>query len=276
VNIHYNKCKRLEFVEDFNDQFIESYILNNRVEIQQIIGSVFKETVKDKPTFEKLIYISACLFCKEDFVQERTGIVIAGFGEKEILPEIRTYYIECLIENKLVFALNQGKSEKCERNTVAVIPFAQDEVVKTFIEGIEPSLFRVMQESFEEILEEFPKLIAQHIEPALKTKQKEIAKLRDMLLDAYYESIADTIRNEHIFPVLRTVGVLPKEELAAMAETLVNLTSFKRRVTTDSETVGGPVDVAVITKGDGFIWMKRKHYFKPELNHHFFANYYDE
>ena len=60
-----------------------------------------------------------------------------------------------------------------------------------------------------------------------------------------------------------------------MALSLVNITSFKRRVSIDElETVGGPVDVAVITKGDGFIWIKRKHYFDSSNNHHFFNNYY--
>jgi hypothetical protein len=39
------------------------------------------------------------------------------------------------------------------------------------------------------------------------------------------------------------------------------------------ESVGGPVDVAVISKGDGFIWIKRKHYFSPDLNSQFFNNY---
>ncbi len=61
-----------------------------------------------------------------------------------------------------------------------------------------------------------------------------------------------------------------------MAESLVNLTSFKRRVTMDPETVGGPIDVAVISKGDGFVWIKRKHYFTKELNPQFVANYYRE
>lgn len=59
-----------------------------------------------------------------------------------------------------------------------------------------------------------------------------------------------------------------------MAESLVNLTSFERRVTPDAETVGGPIDVAVISRGDGFIWIKRKHYFDPDLNPHFLSNYY--
>ena len=50
----------------------------------------------------------------------------------------------------------------------------------------------------------------------------------------------------------------------------MNLTSLKRRVTPASETVGGPVDVAVISKGDGLVWMKRKHYNAAELNPRYF------
>ena len=72
------------------------------------------------------------------------------------------------------------------------------------------------------------------------------------------------------------MAILPKDELAAMAESLVNLTSFKRKVSMEVESVGGPIDVAVISKGDGFIWIKRKHYFEPELNQQFFSNYYKE
>ena len=37
-------------------------------------------------------------------------------------------------------------------------------------------------------------------------------------------------------------------------------------VTKPSETVGGPVDVAVITKNEGLVWIKRKLFFDPGLN----------
>lgn len=59
---------------------------------------------------------------------------------------------------------------------------------------------------------------------------------------------------------------MPKPEMANMAEALVNLTSIKRRVSKGMETVGGPIDVAVISRTEGFVWVKRKHYFPPELN----------
>lgn len=72
--------------------------------------------------------------------------------------------------------------------------------------------------------------------------------------------------------VLDMVHYMPKSELAVMAESLVSLTSMKRRVSAETETVGGPVDVAVISKGEGFVWIKRKHYFDPSLNPRYFIN----
>ena len=76
-------------------------------------------------------------------------------------------------------------------------------------------------------------------------------------------------------PVVGTIAYMPRDELARVAETFVSLTSFRQRVTMSDETVGGPIDVAVISKGDGFIWIKRKHYFDPELNQRFIARLYE-
>ena len=58
--------------------------------------------------------------------------------------------------------------------------------------------------------------------------------------------------------------------MAELAETLIMLESLKEKVTRPTESVGGPIDVCVISKSDGFIWIKRKHYFDPKLNPSFF------
>lgn len=80
----------------------------------------------------------------------------------------------------------------------------------------------------------------------------------------------------NIQPLINTVSSMAKEDLAELAENLIYMTSLKRHITPNLESVGGPVDVAVVSKGDGFIWMKRKHYFNPELNKSFFDNYYEK
>ena len=82
-------------------------------------------------------------------------------------------------------------------------------------------------------------------------------------------------QENYIQPLMNAVSTLAKEDLAEMAESLIYLTYLKRRITFAEESVGGPVDVAVISKGDGFIWIKRKHYFRPELNRYFFDNYFN-
>jgi len=61
----------------------------------------------------------------------------------------------------------------------------------------------------------------------------------------------------------------PYDFSLAMAENLVSITSIEKKMSLDIESVGGPIDVAVISKGDGFIWYKRKHYFDKEYNPHF-------
>jgi len=61
--------------------------------------------------------------------------------------------------------------------------------------------------------------------------------------------------------------------MALLAENLVSLTALKQKISLETETVGGPIDVAFISKNDGFIWIKRKHYFDGKLNPFFFDKY---
>lgn len=64
-----------------------------------------------------------------------------------------------------------------------------------------------------------------------------------------------------------SAAFLSKGEMADLAENLVEMTSLRNRVSLDrQETVGGATDVAVISKGDGFVWVKRKHYFDRDRN----------
>ena len=107
-----------------------------------------------------------------------------------------------------------------------------------------------------------------------RTLMKKLLKAGDGILKEFHNKLHEYQRERHISPVIDAIAVLPKDLLAEVAESLVNLTSFKRRISmTSAETVGGPIDVAVISRGDGFVWIKRKHYFKPELNPQFMSQY---
>jgi hypothetical protein len=89
---------------------------------------------------------------------------------------------------------------------------------------------------------------------------------------AFRQGVVDYFYDKHQRPLRRVIANLPIDELAELAETLVRIESLKERVTTPEESVSGPIDVAVISKHDGFIWIKRKNYFKAELNPRFLLN----
>jgi hypothetical protein len=65
---------------------------------------------------------------------------------------------------------------------------------------------------------------------------------------------------------VRGCALFERMDLAAFAESLVTVRAMKRKVTVGPETVGGPIDVAVISRHEGYILVERKHYFDAELN----------
>jgi hypothetical protein len=206
-----------------------------------------------------------------------SGVVITGFGEKDIFPCIESFTIEGVTDNILKY--RKESSDRVDLNTSAlIIPFAQQEMVFTFMEGVNKEYNNLIIEFISRIIKEYPEKIVGELK-TLKHKEREdlkgnltesgINKLKDIIsnLNAY--------RKKHFWaPIVKVVSFLPKDELASMAEALVNLTCLKKRITMEDETVGGPIDVAVISKGDGLIWMKRKHYFKAELNQQYLFKSY--
>ncbi|PFH10969.1 hypothetical protein BCF11_3407 [Collimonas sp. PA-H2] len=200
----------------------------------------------------------------------RTGVVFAGFGTEDIYPFSIAYDI-CGRFNGFLRSRKNREQKINGKLSASILPFAQSEMVHTFMRGIDPSFFSAINTKLEQIFEDVPKAILAKYGFVPTTKQE--ASMRDdykKVFSAVTSELTKIQQEKFISPVLDSVAALPIDELAAMAESLVSLTSFKRKVTMVPESVGGPVDVAVITKGDGFIWIKRKHYFKPELNPYYF------
>ena len=262
--------------EGFDEKFKQTY------------SDVIVEIIEDLLNFEvtdelknSIVQYTGLLVQKETFSDSFSGLVISGYGEQEIFPSLYEFYIEGIIFGELKYierpTIHIGSSNDENHTTAAIRPFAQKEMVHSFMNGVEPSLHNVYLQVFSHALNQHFDFLEDIID---KSKVDDWHTIRNEHQEVLMSSIRSSVNEfkDEFFtqPIMNILDVLPKEEIAAMAEALVNLTSFKRKVTMDAETVGGPIDVAVITKGDGFVWIKRKHYFKPELNYQFFNNYLGE
>jgi len=63
-----------------------------------------------------------------------------------------------------------------------------------------------------------------------------------------------------------TSPAMPIQDAIDFAEFLVDVAAKWSRFSPGSPTVGGPIEVAAITKHEGFKWIRRKHYFGSQLN----------
>ncbi|MDE0300985.1 MAG: hypothetical protein OXN17_20315 [Candidatus Poribacteria bacterium] len=208
-----------------------------------------------------------------------SGVVIAGFGTNDVFPVLKAFLIEGRVCGFMKYKHQEEKSDEIDiENDASITPFGQDDMINTFITGVHPNYLLTLVNDLRELLTSYPEVLVDSIDkfsPREKDEWKlKLAPISEEMCSEYIARLRDHNTAFSTDSILRVVRVLPKDELAAMAESLINLTSFKRRVSMEEETVGGPIDVAVISKGDGFIWIKRKHYFERDLNQQFFANYY--
>lgn len=63
-----------------------------------------------------------------------------------------------------------------------------------------------------------------------------------------------------------THPAMPIQDAVELAEFLVDLTEKYSKYEPGPQTVGGPIEIASITKHEGFKWVKRKHYFNKDIN----------
>lgn len=203
---------------------------------------------------------------------ENTGIVFAGYGKNEYFPEIIKYETYNIVINKIRNLLISD--EITDESRAGIAAFAQQTEVESFMQGICNSITNLYKKEINEYRKKLGSIIKETLDliPDNEEKLEKITEIKDLenkYIDEFRDNVSNHISEHHVDKVVDMIEHLPKNELAYMAESLVNLTAFKRKVSNGQDSVGGPIDVAVISKGEGFVWIKRKHYFPNELNRNY-------
>lgn len=270
ITEHTKNWESEPFIE-FCDVKLRDYVAQKHAEkIEAAVIAALDEYNVSKARVSEIAAICANIFCKKSL--NVTGLVIAGFGENQLFPSYNECKIECVIGGRIKRTEGSFEIQNSEFNDACVVPFAQTGVVHTFMRGISPEMLDdingfMLNSSAELIFETRQKLVAagvaqKIVDQCVPTVENHLTKLNE----EFMEHVQSSAYDEHIHPIISAVAYLPKNELAEMAESLVSITSFKQKVSLQRESVGGLIDVAVISKSDGFVWIKRKHYFDAALN----------
>lgn len=262
LTVHLNELENEEVVYVHEEYVDDKFIQNYWKEIQKVIGNIFegfKFTETDIDLLYRIIKLDVQKLETRNFYKF-IGIVFVGYGDDEILPSMCTCRLFGRLGKNLIH--DEIKVEKINKGGSMIYPFAQTDVIDTFIRGIDPSFERkIDEESLSLIFDIADKLGLKYDDESLETIKP--------LIDAreqFFANLHEYKKENYIDPIFSIVSLLPIINLAEMAEALINITSLRKHLSIDSESVGGPTDVAIISKTDGFTWVKRKNLLRRQGN----------
>lgn len=239
---------------------------------------VFSELPLEDVHKELLRHVCVLSLQRDSYSDSLTGMVFAGFGEHDTFPSLIGYQIDGIIAGKL----KKRETDRVitNRNEVSgeILPFAQREMVDRFLYGIDPEFERGIEAFLETVIDATGQTIVQSLPRMSRTRRETLNKAvgagTAAALKMWRERMVPTVKNKFMREVQDMIYLMPKQELAVLAQELINLTSVKRKFSSGKESVGGPIDVALISRIDGFVWVRRKHYFEPSLNPRYFHRKY--
>lgn len=213
------------------------------------------EDLKDK--WHQVMYE----YITSEYLYKCTGLVFIGYGSKDLFPSYYSVYVSGIFNGKLRWCKDDHDEITVEGNTASIRSFAQDDVIMTMVKGIEPDFFEHVLEENERELDSYRENVNDILEEAGVSKDI-IAKVNGIDKNHYKEvyqiKLENFIDENNIRGIMDAVESFNVEDLTNMAGSLISITNLQRHFSSSEESVGGPVEVAVITKADGFKWVKHK------------------
>lgn len=254
-----------------NCDVTEYIMLSYGDEIKEYISTSFPWVIGD--SLDTLTTCVCTIFNKKFFRNGYVGMAFAGYGNRDIFPKMYHIHLSGIISERVRYVVREQQTIT-EDNAATISPFAQTDVMQTFLFGINDGFITALADEIPNQLHNIFRGLAD--ESFAEGKKQEVFGQLSSATPNIINQIIEKAQKQYLWPITQSVATLPIEELAMLAESMINITSLRRKVAIDSNigTVGGPIDVAMITKSDGFIWMKRKHYFEQQYNPQYFFSHY--
>ncbi len=185
--------------------------------------------------------------------KERTSLVFAGYGEDEAYPSICQYEVTGINKSKLQWQLSGSANISGEQES-NIFTSGQSDIIDAIELGIQNERIGVIRKRFQTLIED---LLTQNLLDSLIVK---------IDYPTIRQEVADLIREsgkEHLRQHLKAIKQFDLQKMACLAENLIKATELHRKITFRQEGVGGLIDLAVITREDGFQWLNRKSWYEP-------------
>ena len=207
-------------------------------------------------------------YIRSQVLYTETGIVFVGYGDDDIFPSLIHVHVGGIIDGHLMYYYDEGEAISYD-NDASIQPFAQTDTMISLMKGIHPTMYETILGKLDDAFGSAKQKMMDSLAEA-GMSETQMTKLNEMNFDdiaeKFHSEMRDYIQDTFIDGIVDAVGSFNIEDMVKMAESLISITNLQRHFSSSEESVGGPVDVAVITKSEGFVWVNHKQWFQQELN----------
>ena len=248
----------LEDFEGLNLKWAESRFQTVQSAITASIEYVFDDVPRDKESEVRYETISRKVLHKRIFSNVYDAkLAFVGYGENSIYPMHTWIDFQGVVGDKPRFVRNSLTISTGFSSSLRT--HAQDEAIHTFLRAYHRSFFNIAQNHQRDSLRKLRDLMTENLGGSDNAEFNE--KIEIFIEDRVSEVGEEFERvssSDFVDPFTSTLSGLPPTSLGKMAENLIELQILRQSSQAIQDTVGGPVDVAVITLDKGFEWFRHK------------------
>ena len=187
----------------------------------------------------------------------KTYLVFAGYGETEPYPSICKGVVTGIKEGKIQY--DKGISIISDNQESKIFAEGQPDIIEAITYGVQTKRIDDICNRLSKLIKELVKLQNQY----QNTPNLHLDAIDDGTIRQEVKEVIDNSKELHFKQLKDLVKGYNLQEMACLAENLIKATELHRKITFQQESVGGLIDLAVITREDGFQWLNRKSWYEP-------------
>ena len=202
------------------------------------------------------------LYLERGHFLNRAGLAFAGFGEKQLLPSYANVNIGGIMNESLLYEHDgELSAEPGESGYFGIYPIGQRDSIDLVLKGLDYRLVQIASDAVMQTM--FPKT-DEETDPTGDKKSHQAAdkdidpEFSSKIYTAIEESFEEWSENKYVKGLRGAIASLPVASLATVARSLIEVQSLSQTITGEMGTVGGPIDVATISREHGFQWIRHK------------------
>lgn len=223
--------------------------------IQDTFDYIFDDVPRTPNSDRRLVEeLPAIVMAHAQADTPQTELAFIGFGENDAYAIIKRVLVEGVF-NGLTRWYSEGEQTSVSPltgTTGRIEGFGQSDAIFAFVRGIDPTYHGHIDHAITTTLAEFED------ESLADIDEEDREEIREALIARVDEAMEAWKHTKFVNPMFEAIAAMPPLELARISEALVGIQALRADSASELPTVGGDIDVVVITRQAGVKWIKRQ------------------